>query len=331
MEYAQKMQRCHEYVEALKEEQKKIQVFQRELPLCLELVTQAIEACKKELSGTSTTSSEQCNSEQTASVCGGPVLEEFIPIKKSNDGEHESPREIEKSDVDSKKSDWLRSAHLWNHSPDPDTTVVAEVAAAKKARVVEVKPNSNNRCGFQPFQKETKRVFPEPEPEPAPAPAATTCSTTGREQQSQTHRKQRRCWSPELHRRFLHALQQLGGSHVATPKQIRDHMKVDGLTNDEVKSHLQKYRLHTRRPATAQGNGNSQQPQFVVVGGIWVPSPQDFPPPSNVANSSGGVCTPVTAQPPKSPKRSVERSSGRCNSPAASSSTNTTTTSSPVS
>lgn len=40
MEYAQKMQRCHEYVEALKEEQKKIQVFQRELPLCLELVTQ---------------------------------------------------------------------------------------------------------------------------------------------------------------------------------------------------------------------------------------------------------------------------------------------------
>lgn len=34
------MQRCHEYVEALEEEQKKIQVFQRELPLCLELVTQ---------------------------------------------------------------------------------------------------------------------------------------------------------------------------------------------------------------------------------------------------------------------------------------------------
>lgn len=26
---------------------------------------------------------------------------------------------------------------------------------------------------------------------------------------------------------------------VATPKQIREVMKVDGLTNDEVKSHLQ--------------------------------------------------------------------------------------------
>lgn len=31
-------------------------------------------------------------------------------------------------------------------------------------------------------------------------------------QSSQTSRKQRRCWSPELHRRFVNALQQLGGS-----------------------------------------------------------------------------------------------------------------------
>ncbi|KAF0920421.1 hypothetical protein E2562_034868 [Oryza meyeriana var. granulata] len=55
----------------------------------------------------------------------------------------------------------------------------------------------------------------------------------------QTHRKARRCWSPELHRRFVNALQILGGAQVATPKQIRELMKVDGLTNDEVKSHLQ--------------------------------------------------------------------------------------------
>lgn len=42
MDYAEKMHRCHEYVEALEEEKRKIQVFQRELPLCLELVTQGI-------------------------------------------------------------------------------------------------------------------------------------------------------------------------------------------------------------------------------------------------------------------------------------------------
>lgn len=35
----------------------------------------------------------------------------------------------------------------------------------------------------------------------------------GKDDQSQNNRKARRCWSPELHRRFIHALQQLGGSH----------------------------------------------------------------------------------------------------------------------
>ncbi|KAL6848019.1 hypothetical protein ACP4OV_022147 [Aristida adscensionis] len=87
----------------------------------------------------------------------------------------------------------------------------------------------------------------------------------------QTHRKARRCWSPELHRRFVNALQILGGAQVATPKQIRELMKVDGLTNDEVKSHLQKYRLHTRRPMPAPPTPATAAPQLVVLGGIWVP------------------------------------------------------------
>ncbi|GKA55561.1 homeodomain-like protein [Tanacetum coccineum] len=71
--------------------------------------------------------------------------------------------------------------------------------------------------------------------------------------QQQTSRKRRRCWSTELHRRFVNALEELGGSQ-ATPKQIRELMQVDGLTNDEVKSHLQKYRLHTRRPSSSNTN-----------------------------------------------------------------------------
>uniref|UniRef100_A0A7C9ES73 HTH myb-type domain-containing protein n=1 Tax=Opuntia streptacantha TaxID=393608 RepID=A0A7C9ES73_OPUST len=74
----------------------------------------------------------------------------------------------------------------------------------------------------------------------------------------QTTKKRRRCWSPELHRRFVDALEKLGGSQVATPKQIRELMKVDGLTNDEVKSHLQKYRLHVRKlPAACRSSPSS--------------------------------------------------------------------------
>ncbi|CAK9212056.1 unnamed protein product [Sphagnum troendelagicum] len=85
---------------------------------------------------------------------------------------------------------------------------------------------------------------------------------------SQSQRKSRRCWTAELHRRFVGALQQLGGSQVATPKQIRELMKVDGLTNDEVKSHLQKYRLHTRRRSTSSQSVSLEAPQMV---GMWVP------------------------------------------------------------
>jgi len=104
-----------------------------------------------------------------------------------------------------------------------------------------------------------------------PAPNAPEGQQAAAAPPPQTHRKARRCWSPELHRRFVNALQILGGAQgtsactpncctkcqthacvssktnntcflfakVATPKQIRELMKVDGLTNDEVKSHLQ--------------------------------------------------------------------------------------------
>ncbi|NP_001150001.1 Myb family transcription factor EFM [Zea mays] len=103
----------------------------------------------------------------------------------------------------------------------------------------------------------------------ATAPAAPSLSV-GVQSPSQQARKARRCWSTELHRQFVAALNQLGGPQVATPKQIRELMKVDGLTNDEVKSHLQKYRLHNRR---APGSGVVSQP-IVLVGGLWIPQEQ---------------------------------------------------------
>jgi hypothetical protein len=39
---------------------------------------------------------------------------------------------------------------------------------------------------------------------------------------------------------------------VATPKQIRELMKVDGLTNDEVKSHLQVSAVHHKQSSFSQ-------------------------------------------------------------------------------
>lgn len=350
-DFGDKMQRCREYMEALESERRKIQVFERELPLCLELVTQAIEGCRQQMSGTTTdyfNGQSEC-SEQTSSE--GPVLEEFIPMKRTSSTEEDDQQLNHKPTINistkdtpsssSKKPDWLRSAQLSIQTPDP-----VELSP-KRVPVVEVKRNG---CGaFHPFKKEknsdvapasgTVKLSATPTADPTAAASSTAetgsgsggCGGSKSEDKGQSNRKARRCWSPELHRRFLHALQQLGGAHVATPKQIRELMKVDGLTNDEVKSHLQKYRLHTRRPSpTIHNNNNQQTPQFVVVGGIWMPPPEyaTMAATSGDTNNSKGIYAPIASHPPsinKTTSNSGEKHGG--DSPSTSSSTHTTTAS----
>ncbi|XVF86051.1 hypothetical protein PTKIN_Ptkin17bG0169500 [Pterospermum kingtungense] len=363
MDYAQKLRTNREYVQALEEERHKIQVFQRELPLCLELVTQAIEACKKEISGGTLDymqGQSEC-SEQTSS--DGPVLEEFIPIKSSEPEEDDEQAESHKSKEknvaaaaasDKRKSDWLRSVQLWNNNQSPDPPLKQD--ADKNVSSLELIKTKDG--AFQPFHKEkTEEKSGVQSIAKGNASATRTCTiecgskgaaanngNTKNKKEEKSQRKERRCWSPELHRRFLHALQQLGGSHVATPKQIRELMKVDGLTNDEVKSHLQKYRLHARRPSpSVHNNANPRAPQFLVVGGIWVPPPEYATMTATTASRevasvtpASGIYTPLAAPLPTLPhlqrpqqSQSEERcshSEGRVhsNTPSTSSSTHTT-------
>ncbi|KAG7027421.1 putative Myb family transcription factor, partial [Cucurbita argyrosperma subsp. argyrosperma] len=49
-------------------------------------------------------------------------------------------------------------------------------------------------------------------------------------------------WTPDLHFRFLHAVQSLGGQQNATPKLVLQLMNIKGLSIAHVKSHLQMYR-----------------------------------------------------------------------------------------
>ncbi|GLU10890.1 hypothetical protein SLE2022_276670 [Rubroshorea leprosula] len=61
---------------------------------------------------------------------------------------------------------------------------------------------------------------------------------------SQPIKSSRMTWTDKLHDTFVKAVKLAGGIEVAAPKQIREIMQIDGLTNDQIKSHLQKYRLH---------------------------------------------------------------------------------------
>ncbi|GER31665.1 Myb family transcription factor family protein [Striga asiatica] len=276
-------QKLEDFLARLEEERLKIDAFKRELPLCMQLLTNAMEASRQQLH------IQRSNNQIITTT--KPILEEFMPLK-NNTNSTETDSEAAENHHD--KASWMTSAQLWNQenekganvgplSPPPrhqETEI--KLGHVSKRRVV------NDGGAFSPFS-DTKG-FPElalasshkeevvmEEGKIGNINNSKPCG--GEKEQvnnntnntNQTQRKARRCWSPDLHRRFVNALHMLGGSQVATPKQIRELMKVDGLTNDEVKSHLQKYRLHTRRPSPSPQASLTAAPQVVVLGGIWVP------------------------------------------------------------
>lgn len=279
---SEKLDRVDGYVRCLEEEMKKIDAFKRELPLCMLLLNDAIRVLKCE----------------TMHLKGSEAVEKSVPCCRGNENNN---------DLKDKKN-WMSSVQLWTsnvHSKTEEKPIEERVKEHDRSESIIMK-NGGGGGAFVPFRgysgyatvgKENEKengnhVVVEPSlslltPGIKKAMAESnsylisskSCDAGSRDNnhssvqhiplQSQASRKQRRCWSPDLHRRFLGALQQLGGSQAATPKQIRELMKVDGLTNDEVKSHLQKYRLHNRRyPAGANGSPPDNQ-KLVLFGGIY--------------------------------------------------------------
>ncbi|KAL6963845.1 hypothetical protein U1Q18_034851 [Sarracenia purpurea var. burkii] len=76
---------------------------------------------------------------------------------------------------------------------------------------------------------------------------------------SPNEKKQRIVWANWMHKKFLEAIEQLGGPDMAFPKKILEVMDVPGLTRESVASHLQKYRMGIKRrmdPTSSLGRIN---------------------------------------------------------------------------
>ncbi|XP_033142604.1 transcription factor HHO5 isoform X1 [Brassica rapa] len=220
-----------EYVGKLEEERKKIDVFKRELPLCMLLMNEAIERLKEEASSV-------------------------------------------KLEIDNKKN-WMNSTQLWISKTNPQLPSTNGEEDRCVTQTCSNNNNSNQGGAILSFN-----VPPRPPPLSLRTPILTDYSSRIEQSHPIQKKELRRRWSEDLHRRFVDALQMIGGSQVATPKQIKDIMKVDGLTNDEIKSHLQceminllqKYRMHIHKhPAkilTASdqhGLSRSDSPQGPLV------------------------------------------------------------------
>jgi len=290
-----------DFVKRLEEEMKKIDAFKRELPLCMILLNDAISVLKESMQCTAP------NEVQPVLEQFIPLKKDCDQNEENKKEKDYKDKKNWMSSVQLWNTEDYPSTDCTKQNPKLETKKSEEESGLVSEDPFQSSRNRSGGRAFMPFKaysgfpvtrKEEKEELPvhglslltpgikNPREESGSNGLRTSCGRTvsssapnvsirsgAQQSQQQAARKQRRCWSPELHRRFVSALQQLGGSQVATPKQIRELMQVDGLTNDEVKSHLQKYRLHTRRLPNTTAAAPANQ-SVVVLGGLWMPQDQ---------------------------------------------------------
>ncbi|XP_076898861.1 transcription factor PCL1-like [Bidens hawaiensis] len=92
-----------------------------------------------------------------------------------------------------------------------------------------------------------------------------------------TSKRPRLVWTPQLHKRFVDVVAHLGVKN-AVPKTIMQLMNVEGLTRENVASHLQKYRLYLKRMQGLSNEGPSSSDHLFA----------STPVPQSLQESSGG-------------------------------------------
>ncbi|KAK2362971.1 Homeodomain superfamily protein [Trifolium repens] len=113
--------------------------------------------------------------------------------------------------------------------------------------------NNINHTNPQQQHHQHQNQQQQQQPQPSSLPSSTDFADSGElgsgtagEEPARTLKRPRLVWTPQLHKRFVDAVAHLGIKN-AVPKTIMQLMSVDGLTRENVASHLQKYRLYLKR------------------------------------------------------------------------------------
>ncbi|KAL3637109.1 Transcription factor mybc1 [Castilleja foliolosa] len=113
-----------------------------------------------------------------------------------------------------------------------------------------------------PHQNQFRHAPPPPPPALSSQPNSSAefdspelSAAGGPDEPARTLKRPRLVWTPQLHKRFVDAVAHLGIKN-AVPKTIMQLMSVDGLTRENVASHLQKYRLYLKRMQGISSGGS---------------------------------------------------------------------------
>ncbi|TVU23072.1 hypothetical protein EJB05_32807 [Eragrostis curvula] len=106
-----------------------------------------------------------------------------------------------------------------------------------------------------------------------------TSSAGGGSKNSHGKRKVKVDWTPELHRRFVQAVEQLG-IDKAVPSRILEIMGIECLTRHNIASHLQKYRSHRKHLMAREAEAATwAQKRQMYAAAAAAGAPRMVPPP----------------------------------------------------
>ncbi|KAK6944480.1 SANT/Myb domain [Dillenia turbinata] len=134
--------------------------------------------------------------------------------------------------------------------PLSQTLITPDLALAFDIR----NPNSSQPPPPPPPQQQPQLPNSSSQHNSAEFDSADLGGAGGGDEPARTLKRPRLVWTPQLHKRFVDAVAHLGIKN-AVPKTIMQLMSVDGLTRENVASHLQKYRLYLKRMQGLSGGG----------------------------------------------------------------------------